>query len=238
MISEENVRTAMLIGEDSINKLRDSHIAVFGAGGVGSYIIEAAVRAGIGEITVIDADTVASSNINRQIIATHSTVGKKKVEAVRERILDIAPQCRVNAYDIFFDASNANMIDFSKFDYVADAIDTIGSKVLIAKLAKAASVPLISSMGTGNKLDASKFEITDIYKTSVCPLAREMRRLLHREGINSLKVLYSTEEAQKPLFQPNDHDPASRRMTPASISYVPATAGLLIAGEIIRELIS
>lgn len=238
MSCEETVRTAMLIGEEALDKLKNSHIAVFGAGGVGSYIIEATARAGIGEITVVDADTVASSNINRQLIAVHSTVGMKKVDAVKQRLLDISPSCRVNTYDVFFDASTASLIDFSSFDYVADAIDTIGSKVLIAKLAKAANVPLISSMGTGNKLDASMFKITDIYKTSVCPLAREMRRLLRREGIDSLKVLYSTEEARKPLFQPSDHDPASRKITPSSISYVPATAGLLIAGEIIRDLIS
>lgn len=227
----------MLIGKDGVISLEKAHVAVFGAGGVGSYIIEALVRAGIGEITVVDSDTVAESNINRQLIATHATVGMKKVDAVRDRIKSINPDCTVNALDIFFSAETATLTDFSQFDYVADAIDTISSKVLIARLGKEAGVPVISSMGTGNKLDASKFKICDIYETSVCPLAREMRRLLRREGISSLKVLYSTEEAKKPLFQPNE-DQNSRKITPASISYVPATAGLLIAGEIIRDILN
>ncbi len=227
----------MLIGEDGVMSLEKAHVAVFGAGGVGSYIIEALARSGIGEITVVDSDTVAESNINRQLIATHATVGMKKVDAVRDRIRSINPDCTVNALDIFFSAETATLTDFSQFDYVADAIDTISSKVLIARLGKKAGVPVISSMGTGNKLDASQFKICDIYETSVCPLAREMRRLLRREGISSLKVLYSTEEAKKPLFQPNE-DQNSRKITPASISYVPATAGLLIAGEIIRDILN
>lgn len=225
----------MLIGEEGFSRLKNSSVAVFGAGGVGSYIIEALARAGVGAITVVDFDTVAESNLNRQIIATRDTIGMRKVDAAQRRILSINPDCRAEALDLFFSSETAHLIDISKYDYVADAIDTVTSKLLLAKLATEAGVPIIASMGTGNKIDPSKFKIDDIYKTSVCPLAREMRRLLRREGIPALKVLYSSEEPRKTHFQPAGEN--TRRVTPASISFTPSCAGLLIAGEIIRDLI-
>lgn len=224
----------MLIGCDATEKLKSSSVAVFGCGGVGSYIIEALARAGVGHITVIDGDAVAESNINRQLIATRQTVGMPKTEATKERILSINPECDVTAHQIFYSADNADAIPFDSFDYIADAIDTVSSKLLIIERAKAAGVPLISSMGTGNKLDPSRFRITDISKTSVCPLARAMRKLLKERGIKDVKVLWSDEEPVRLAEKLTDSE--SGRVIPASISFVPSVAGLMIAGEMIREL--
>ena len=219
-------RTEALIGNEALEKLKNSHVAVFGVGGVGGYVVEALVRGGIGEITLIDNDTIKESNINRQIIALNSTIGEKKTEAFEKRLKDINPEIKVNLCDMFVLPENCGEIDFSRFDYVADAIDTVSGKLAIIEHCKSASVPVISSMGTGNKLDPIAFEVADIYKTSVCPLARVMRYELKKRGIKKLKVLYSKEN---PIKQDN--------RTPASISFVPPVAGLIIAGEIIKDLI-
>lgn len=219
-------RTTTLIGQDAMNKLANSHIAVFGIGGVGGYVVEALARSGVGELTLIDNDTVKESNINRQIIALHSTLGVKKTEAFVNRIKDINPKIRVNTEDLFFLPETKDFIDFNSFDYVVDAIDTVSGKLTIIEKCNEAGIPVISSMGTGNKLDPTAFEITDIYKTSVCPLARVMRYELKKRGIKKLKVLYSKEEPVK-----------QKSRTPASISFVPSVAGLIIAGEVIKDII-
>ena len=225
-------RTGMLIG-DGVGKLRSASVAVFGCGGVGSYVAEALARAGVGSITVIDGDTVSVTNLNRQLIATVETVGRPKAAVQRERILSINPECRVTALDTFYSAETADGIDLSQFDYVCDAIDTVTSKILLVQKCSEAGVKLISSMGTGNKLDPSRFEIADISKTSVCPLARVMRRELKARGIYHLKVVYSKEEPRNPgTAEENGHG----KRVPASISFVPGAAGLMIAGEIIRDL--
>lgn len=220
-------RTDLLIGEDNRVKLNNAHVAVFGIGGVGSFVCEALSRAGVGALTVVDGDTISPSNINRQLIALHSTVGQDKVCVMKARIADINPNIKVFAEKIFYCEENADAIDFSQFDYVVDAIDTVSSKLLIIERAKKCGVPIISSMGTGNKLDPTAFKISDIKKTSVCPLARVMRRELKARGIDTLKVLYSEEK-------PQNQDGGR---TPASISFVPSVAGLIIAGEVIKDII-
>ena len=218
-------RTESLIGARALERLKNAHVAVFGLGGVGGYAVEALARAGVGSLTLIDNDTVNQSNINRQIIALSSTVGLKKTDAFKSRIVDINPELTVFTRDIFFLPESKNEIDFSAFDYVIDAIDTVSGKIAIIEECKRTDVPVISSMGTGNKLDPTAFRITDISKTSVCPLARVMRYELKKRGISKLKVLYSTEEPVK-----------KGNRTPASISFVPSVAGLLIAGEVIKSL--
>ncbi len=220
-------RTQSLIGEEALRKLNSSHIAVFGIGGVGGYVVEALARSGVGTLTLIDNDTIKESNINRQVIALHSTIGEMKTEAFRKRLLDINPDIKINVINLFFLPETREMIDFSIFDYVVDAIDTVSGKIAIAEECNKSGTPLISSMGTGNKLDPTAFEISDIYKTSVCPLARVMRYELKKRGIKKLKVLYSKETPKK-----ND----SIR-TPSSISFVPSVAGFIIAGEVIKDLI-
>ncbi len=232
-VKEEHIRSAMLLGEGGIDKLTAAKVAVFGVGGVGGYACEALARAGVGELHLFDNDVVSLSNINRQIIALHSTVGRPKVEVMRERILDINPDCKVVTHQVFYLPENADDFPLSDFDYVADAIDTVSAKIELAVRCAASNVPLISAMGTGNKLDASHFCVTDLSKTSGCPLARVMRRELKARGITHLRVVYSTEEAKKPL-PINEGD--SKRIPPASLPFVPPVAGLLIAGEIIRTL--
>ncbi len=229
-------RTRMLIGDAAVEKLKNSAVAVFGCGGVGSYTVEALARAGVGKITVVDADEVSVSNMNRQIIATSSTVGRPKALVQKERILDINPNCRVEAKVMFYGAETAKEIDLTKFDYVCDAIDSVTSKLLLIKTCHDAGIPIISSMGTGNKLHPEMFEITDISKTSVCPLARVMRRELKAKGIYKLKVLYSKEEPLTPIDNGKCENAPGRRATPASISFVPSVAGLMIGGEIIKDL--
>lgn len=224
MIERES-RTAKLIGEESVEKLHKKRVAVFGLGGVGSYVVEALCRAGIGYFLLVDGDKVSESNINRQIIATVDTVGMDKTDAERERILSINPDAKVVTKKIFYLPDNADCIDLSKFDYVVDAVDTVTAKIEIVKRAKRARVPVISCMGTGNKLDPRAFRVGDIFDTKVCPLARVMRRELKTKGITSLKVVYSEEE------------PVLKERVPASISYVPSVAGLLIASEVVKELI-
>lgn len=226
----------MLIGDEAVEKLKNSSVAVFGCGGVGSYTVEALARAGVGKITVIDADEVSVSNINRQIIATSSTVGRPKAEVQKERILDINPACLAEAKVMFYGAETADEIDLTQFDYVCDAIDSVTSKLLLIKTCHDAGVPIISSMGTGNKLRPEMFEITDISKTSVCPLARVMRRELKARGIYKLKVLYSKEEPITPINTGECENAPGRRATTASISFVPSVAGLMIGGEIIKDL--
>lgn len=230
-------RTEMLIGEESLNILKNSRIAVFGVGGVGGYVVEALVRSGIGQIDVFDNDTVSVSNINRQIIATTATVGKLKVDAIKERALLINPEVRINTHNCFYMPSNSSQFDFSVYDYIVDAIDTVTGKIEIIMKAQEAGKPVISSMGTGNKLEASMLEVSDIYKTSVCPLARVMRQEMKKRGVKKLKVVYSREQSIQPVKKANHTDSDTRKPIPGSISFVPATAGLIIAGEVVKDII-
>lgn len=218
-------RTEQLLGSENMEKLAKSRVAVFGVGGVGGYVVEALARCGIGMLDLIDNDIVAPSNLNRQIIATAGTLGRAKVEAARDRVKDINPDCRVNIYKIFYLPETADSFDFREYDYVVDAIDTVTGKLMLAEQARASKTPLISSMGTGNKLDPTALKVADIYETKVCPLAKVMRRELRRRGIESLKVVYSEEE------------PLRRGSPPGSVSFVPSVAGLIIAGEVVRDLI-
>lgn len=219
-------RTEKLIGKEKSDLLHEKHVAVFGLGGVGGYVVEALARAGIGHLTIVDNDTVNVTNINRQVIALESTIGKKKTEAFYERLKDINHDIEVTKYDCFFLPENSDKIDFNGFDYVADCVDTVTAKLEIIRCAKACNVPVISSMGTGNKLNPSEFLIADISKTSVCPLAKVMRKECKDRGYKDVKVLYSKEEPVK-----------SGERTPASISFVPSVAGLMIAGEIVNDFI-
>ncbi len=233
-MSEKFSRSEMLIGIEAMDKLKGARVAVFGVGGVGGYVAEALARAGVGAIDLIDNDTVSESNINRQITALTSTVGKLKTEVMKNRILDINPQAKVKTLNMFVLYENIDEIDFLDYDYIVDAIDTVSGKLAIIEKAYNLGVPVISSMGTGNKLDSTKFEITDIYKTSVCPLARVMRYELKKRGVKKLKVLYSPEEPIKP------NSPAvgtGKKAVPGSISFVPSVAGLIIGAEVIKDLI-
>ncbi|MBQ4645797.1 MAG: tRNA threonylcarbamoyladenosine dehydratase [Candidatus Gastranaerophilales bacterium] len=218
-------RTKNLIGENALEKLKKSHVAVFGIGGVGGSCAEALIRAGIGKIDLIDNDTINETNINRQIIALHSTIGQYKVDIMKLRALDINPNIKIETFKTFFDESTLEEFDFKKYDYVVDAIDSVKSKLLLIKTCKNLNTKIISSMGTGNKLDPTGFIITDISKTSVCPLARVMRTELKKEGIKNLKVLFSKEEPIK-----------TNSRTPSSISFVPPAAGLVIASEVVKDL--
>lgn len=226
-------RTALLIGEENVEKLKKAHVAVFGIGGVGGYVVEALCRSGVGTLTLIDKDTVSESNINRQIIALSSTVGRLKTEVAAERAKQINPDICVHTKNVFYLPETEKEFDFSTFDYVVDAIDTVSGKLSIIQRSTEAKVPVISSMGTGNKLDPTAFKVADISKTSVCPLARVMRRELKKRGIERVKVVYSEEE-------PKDSkavDEKSGKTIPASIAFVPSVAGLIIAGEVIKDLI-
>lgn len=235
MTDNRFLRTEMLFGADAMKRLHNARVAVFGVGGVGGYAVEGLVRSGVGELDIIDNDTVALSNLNRQIIATEDTVGRPKVEVLRERIRSINPSCRVTAHEMFFCPETADSIDFSRYDYVVDAIDTVTGKIEIILRAQRAGVPVISSMGTGNKTDPSRLALADIYETTACPLARVMRRELRRRGVESLRVVYSTEPARTPLpLEQND----TRRATPGSTAFVPPAAGLLIASAVVRDLIA
>lgn len=226
-------RQIRLIGDAAMERLRTSHVAVFGIGGVGGYVAEALARSGIGELTLFDHDTVALSNLNRQIIALHSTIGRRKVDVMKERILDIAPETVVHANPVFFLPENADAIDFGAFDYVADAIDTVTGKIALILKAQGAGVPVISAMGAGNKMDPSAFRVADIYETKVCPLAKVMRKELKARGVKSCKVVYSEEE---PVRIAGDPDPKTGKIAPGSNAFVPATCGLIMAGEIVRDL--
>ncbi len=229
-------RTRLLLGDDGIEKLKNARVAVFGVGGVGGYAVEALARAGVGALDLIDNDTVACSNLNRQIIATHDTIGKLKVDVAADRVHAINPDCTVRVYRTFYLPENKDQFDFSQYDYVVDAIDTVSGKIALVLQAKEAGVPIISAMGAGNKLDPSMFEVADLYKTSVCPLARVMRTECRKRGIKHLKVVYSKEPPVTPFVSAEDMAPG-KRSVPGSVSFVPAAAGLILAGEVVRDLV-
>lgn len=235
-MTEELSRTQLLIGEECIKKLSESKIAVFGVGGVGGYVVEALARCGVGTLILTDNDTVSVSNINRQIIALHSTVGRLKTEVMKERLLDINPDINVELHNCFYLPDSHDDYDFAGYDYVIDCIDTVAAKLDIVCQSVSAGTKIISSMGTGNKLDPSRFEIADIYKTSVCPLARVMRYELKKRGIKKLKVLYSKEEPIKVSAVPDEE--STRRSIPGSIAFAPATAGLIIASEVVKDILT
>lgn len=226
---EEFIRSEILLGKKALEKLQKSKVIVFGTGGVGSYVCEALARSGVGAITVVDNDTVSESNINRQLIALHSTIGRYKADVAAERIADINPRCKVSVHKFFYLPETADAIDLTQYDYIVDAIDTVTAKIDIICRAEKLGIPIISSMGTGNKLNAEALTVTDIFKTSVCPLARVMRRELKTRGIKKLTVLYSPE----PPITPMSED----LRTPGSVSFVPSVGGLLIGGHVVRELI-
>ena len=225
-MNERFIRTELLLGKEKLDILKNRHVAIFGVGGVGGYVCEALVRSGIGRFTIVDRDTVNESNINRQIIALSSTVGRAKVDVMKERMQDINPEVIVDAHEVFFLPENSGEFDFASYDYVVDAVDTVTAKIQIITAAKEAGVPVISSMGAGNKLDPTKFRISDIAKTSVCPLAKVMRRELKNRGITDVKCVYSVEEAIK-------HEGTEI----GSVAFVPSVAGLMIASEVVRDLI-
>ena len=232
------LRTEMLLGTGAVEKLKNSRVAVFGIGGVGGYALEALVRAGVGEIDIIDSDSVSVSNINRQILATTKTVGEKKVDVAEMRAKEINPDVKINKHPIFYLPETANQFDFSNYDYVIDAIDTVAGKMELVKRANEVGTPIICSMGTGNKLDPSAFEVADIHKTSVCPLAKVMRGLCKKEGIKHLKVVYSKEIPTTPHeIDGAEQKGTAGRVSPASCSFVPPVAGFILAGEVIKDLI-
>ncbi|MBQ2737903.1 MAG: tRNA threonylcarbamoyladenosine dehydratase [Clostridia bacterium] len=235
-INEQDIRTAALIGTEALARVKSARVCIVGIGGVGSFAAEALARAGVGRLTIYDADTVSVSNINRQIIALHSTVGRQKTEAMRDRILDINPLCQVECHNIFLTRESVGDLALQDFDYVVDACDTVAVKAELAVRCEALGVRLISSMGTGNKLDPTALTVSDIYKTKVCPLARAMRSELKRRGVRSLRVVYSEEEPRTPYPLGGSGEKADGRPAPASISFVPSAAGLIIASEVIRAL--
>ena len=228
-------RTTLIYGEEAMQKLASARVAVFGIGGVGGYVTEALARSGIGALDLIDDDKVCLTNINRQIIATHKTIGRYKVDAAEERVHDINPDCEVRTYRTFFLPETQDMFDFHDYDYVVDAIDTVTGKLAIIEKAKEAGVPAISAMGAGNKVQASMFEVADIYQTSECPLAKVMRHECRKRGIESLKVVYSREKPVKPLASEEESD--TRREIPGSTAFAPSVAGLIMAGEVVNDLV-
>ena len=242
-------RTELLLGKEAMNKLEDARVAVFGIGGVGGYVCEALARSGVGKLDLIDNDKVCMSNLNRQIIATRKTVGQYKTEVMKDRILDINPEAKVNIHNCFFLPDNADEFPFEEYDYVVDAVDTVTAKIALVMKCKELDIPIISSMGAGNKLDASAFRVTDIYKTKVCPLAKVMRRELKKRGVKKLKVVYSEEKPVRPLEDMSiscrqhcvcppgtDRKCTERRDIPGSIAFVPSVAGLILAGEVVKDL--
>lgn len=241
---EQFSRTELLLGSVAMTALERAHVAVFGIGGVGGYAVEALVRSGLGAIDIVDSDVVSVSNINRQIIATYSTVGRSKAEVMAERIRDINPECRVTAHQCFYLPETREQFDFSRYDYIVDAVDTVTAKIALVMEAKRCQVPIISSMGAGNKLDATAFMVADIYATSVCPLARVMRRELKMRNVDSLKVVYSKEIPKVPQenggecmsLQTEQQDDVRRRSIPGSTAFVPSVAGLVLASEVIKDL--
>lgn len=247
-MAEQFSRTELLLGKEAVDRLQDARVAVFGLGGVGGYVCEALVRTGVGAFDLIDDDKVCESNLNRQIIATHKTIGRDKVDVMRERILDINPKARVRMHRCFFLPDNAEEFPFEEYDYVVDAVDTVTAKIALVMKAQEKNVPVISSMGTGNKLDGSRFRVADIYQTNVCPLAKVMRRELKKRGVKNLKVVYSEELPISPRVDPKDGgaDAApcvdeggqerKRRSIPGSVAFVPSVAGLIIAGEVVKDL--
>ena len=240
-MTEEFSRTESLLGTGAMEELANARVAVFGVGGVGGYVAEALARSGVGAIDLIDSDTVNRSNINRQIIALHSTIGRYKVDVMKERIADINPDCQVEAHRCFYLPENKDTFDFSKYTYVVDAVDTVAAKIALVLQAQEAGTPIISSMGAGNKLNPAEFEVADIYKTTVCPLAKVMRKELKQRGVKKLKVVYSKEEAIKPVLEITEtaEDGSTmikKRSTPGSIAFVPSVVGLIIASEVIKDI--
>ena len=233
---DQFIRTRMLLGREAMERLAAYRVAVFGIGGVGGYVVEALARSGVGALDLVDHDTVSLSNLNRQIIATHNTLGQLKVDAARERILSINPQCVVRTHPTFYLPDTADQFDFTQFDYVVDAIDTVTGKLLLVQQAHDTGTRIISSMGTGNKLDPTAFEVTDINKTTFCPLARSMRKELKKRGIPCLKVVYSREPAMTPDNGDEPLEFSGRKPVPGSTAFVPAAAGLIIAGEVVKDL--
>lgn len=228
-------RTRLLLGDEGMERLSRARVAVFGLGGVGGYVVEALARSGVGALDLIDHDTVSVSNLNRQILATERTVGQLKTDAARARVMEINPGVQVRTFPVFYTPETAGSFDFTQYDYVVDAIDTVSGKLALAEQARAVGTPIISSMGAGNKLDPTAFRVGDIYETSVCPLARVMRKELRKRGIDRLKVVWSPE----PPLTPCSHgvpDPDRRGGTPGSVAFVPSAAGLILAGEVVREL--
>ncbi len=230
-MNERFSRTELLLGSDAMEKLKNAHVCVFGVGGVGGYVCEALARSGVGALTLVDNDTVSVSNINRQIFALTSTVGMMKTAAAKKRLTDINPDIKITEYNMFYLPETADAIDFTQFDYVVDAIDTVTAKIYLAQKCDELNVPLIASMGTGNKLDPTQFEVTDIYKTSVCPLARVLRTELKKRGVKKLKVVYSKEQPQNKVA-----DSQNGRHAPGSCAFVPSVAGLILASEVIKDL--
>lgn len=231
-MEEQFSRTELLLGTEGVLRLKNARVAVFGVGGVGGFAVEALARAGIGTLDLIDKDDISVSNINRQIVATHSTVGKLKTDVAKDRILDINPNAVVNTFHTFYLPETADMFDFTQYDYIIDAIDTVTGKIQLIMEADKTGTPIISSMGAGNKLDASAFKVADIYKTNVCPLAKVMRRELKKRGIKKLKVVYSEEQPLKVNAETQD----IRKAVPGSVSFVPSVAGLILAGEVIKDI--
>lgn len=229
-MSEGFSRTELLLGNEGMERLRGAKVAVFGIGGVGGHAAEALARSGVGALSLIDKDTVDVTNLNRQIIALHSTIGRDKVDVMRERILDINPDCQVQAYKCFYLPETKDTFDFSKYDYIVDAVDTVTAKIQLVMEAQRCGTPIISSMGAGNKLDPAAFQVADLYETSVCPLAKVMRRELRKRGVKQLKVVYSKEEAIHPSFAEGE------QTVPGSNAFVPSVAGLILASEVIRDL--
>ena len=243
-------RTELLLGKEGMERLKNARVAVFGVGGVGGYVCEALVRSGVGSFDLIDDDKVCLTNLNRQIIATRSTVGKYKVDVMKERMLDINPDVKVHTYKCFFLPENADDFPFAEYDYVVDAVDTVTAKIELVMKCQSMGVPIISSMGAGNKLDASAFQVADIYKTKMCPLAKVMRRELKKRGIKKLKVVYSEEKPTRPIEDmaiscrthcicpPGAaHKCTERRDIPGSVAFVPSVAGLIVAGEVVKDLV-
>ena len=231
-------RTRLLLGNDAMEKLKNARVAVFGLGGVGGYVVEALARSGVGALDLIDHDTISPTNINRQVLATVDTIGMEKADAAKARVLSINPEIKVNAITKFYGPDTAAEFDFTQYDYVVDAIDTVTGKLALVVAAQAAGTPILSSMGTGNKLDPTRFQIADISKTSVCPLARVMRKECAKRGIKHLKVLFSTEDPipSDPNTLTDEELPEGRRSLPGSVAFVPSVAGLIIAGEVIKDL--
>ena len=235
-MDEQFLRTAFLLGSDAMEKLRNARVAVFGLGGVGGYTVEALARGGIGALDLIDSDTVSISNINRQLLATHETVGLPKVEAAKRRLLQINPELNITTHQVFYTPETADSFDFTHYDYIVDAIDTVTGKLQLITRAHACGTPVISCMGTGNKLDATAFQVADISKTSMCPLARVMRKELSKRGIRHLKVVCSQEQALCPTGWEEEAAAIGKRQIPGSVSFVPGVAGLILAGEVIKDI--
>ena len=236
-MEDQFARTRILLGDKAVDRLAQARVAIFGIGGVGGYVCEALARSGVGALDLIDSDKVSLTNINRQIIATHDTLGRYKTEVMRERILSVNPQADVRTYQCFFLPETAEQFSFAQYDYVVDAVDTVTAKIALVLKAEAEKVPIISSMGAGNKLDAGAFQVADIYETKICPLAKVMRRELRKRQVEHLKVVYSQEEPVRLVGARMDGQ-EKRRAIPGSVAFVPSVAGLMIAGEVVKDLVS